>query len=319
MTQRLPGRPVGPIAPQRPGGETRPTIPDRRPTVPGTAPPPADGGLGEEEQNAYQVLLAMLRSWGLESLAPEVLRLLQDGYTQEQVPILLQDTDAYKQRFAGNELRRQKGLPVLSPAEYLSVESSYRQIMSAAGLPPGYYDSHDDFASWIGNDVSPAEVNGRVQSAADTVYRMDDGTKTTLFEWYGIMPGDLVGYLLDPDRGYAQVQSAYRGSRIGSAAAGLGLRLSRARGEELGAMAAGMNLQQLAGAAQQYAERATAGARLGSIYGIEYGEEEAGAETFGTDTQATQKRERLAKRERAEFSGSGGVTSGSLSKAGGSY
>lgn len=295
--------------------------PGRRPTLPvtPTTPDPTTPPLDEEDTNAYNMLLQMLRGWGLESLAPEVLRLLQDGYSQDQVPILLQDTEAYKTRFAGNELRRKAGLPVLSPAEYLSVESSYRQIMSAAGLPKGYYDSYDDFASWIGNDVSPAEVNGRVQAAADTVYRMDEGTKRTLFEWYGVMPGDMVGYLLDPERGYAQVQAAYRGSRIGGAASGAGLALSRARGEELGSMAAGMNLQELAGATERYVERATQGARLGAIYGVEYGEEEAGAESFGTDLTAQRRREQLAKKEKTTFSGSGGVTQGSLSKAGGSY
>lgn len=328
MTQPLPRRrlPDGggttvPRRPPPPGGGRTP--PGRRPSPDGTRPappaPPVDPGLGEEDQNAYNVLLAMLRNWGLESLAPEVLRLLQDGYSQEQVPILLQDTQAYKERFAGNEIRRKAGLPVLSPAEYLSVESSYRQIMSTAGLPPGYYDSHEDFSTWIGADVSPAEVNGRVQAAADTVYRMDDGTKRTLFEWYGLQPDDLVGYLLDPERGYAQVQAAYRGTRIGGAAASAGLRLSRARGEELGAMTAGTSLEELGGLTERYLERATEGAKLGSIYGIDYGEEEAAAETFTGAAGAATTRKKLTQRERAEFGGSAGVTQGSLSRGGGSY
>lgn len=276
-------------------------------------------GLDEEDTNAYNVLAQMLRGWGLETLAPEVLRLLQEGYAQEQVSVLLQDTEPYKKRFAGNEMRRQKGLAVLSPAEYLAVEASYRQVMATAGLPSGYYDQTEDFASWIGNDVSPVEVNGRVQAAADTVYRMDDGTKQTLSQWYGIQPQDLVGYLLDPDRGFAQVQAAYRGSRIGGAAAGAGLNISKTRGEQLGAMAAGTNLDELGNLTASYVERATEGASLGAIYGVDYTEEDAGAETFGTDVSATNKRKQLANREKSEFSGSGGVTSGSLSKAGGSY
>lgn len=322
MTQPLPGRTVPDVSGTHEGGRPvgpRPTAGSRPgPVFPGM-PDPTVPGLDEEDSNAYNVLVSMLRGWGLESLAPEVLRLLQDGYAQEQVPILLQDTQAYKQRFAGNEIRRQKGLAVLSPAEYLAVESGYRQVMSTAGLPSGYWDQHDDFAAWIGNDVSPVEVNGRVQAAADTVYRMDDATKATLRDWYGIQPGDLVGYLLDPERGYAQVQAAYRGTRIGGAAATAGLTLSRERGEQLGHMTAGANLDELSGLTRQYVDRATEGSKLGQIYGVEYGEEQAAGETFGGDIGATQKRKALAKREKAEFSGSGGVTSGSLGKSGGSY
>jgi hypothetical protein len=131
------------------------------------------------EQSAYDVMVALLRQWGLESLAPAVRQYLVDGYSQDQISILIQDTEPYKKRFAGNEARRKAGLPALSAAEYLSVESSYRQIMSSAGLPPSFYDSPDDFAAWIGKDVAPTEIKTRVDAATDAANRLDDATKQT--------------------------------------------------------------------------------------------------------------------------------------------
>src|SRR5581483_2048777 len=109
----------------------------------------------------------MLRQWGLQELAPDVLRLLQDGHSQDQVSVLIQDTDAYRKRFSGNDLRRKAGLAALSPAEYLATEASYRRIMESAGLPVGFYDQPSDFTTWIGADVSPNEIQSRVNLAVD--------------------------------------------------------------------------------------------------------------------------------------------------------
>ena len=79
---------------------------------------PADpfGGLEGDDRNAYTAILNTLKSYGLESLAPALLKFIQQGYSEDTINVLLQETDAYKQRFAANESRRQKGLPVLSPA-----------------------------------------------------------------------------------------------------------------------------------------------------------------------------------------------------------
>src|SRR5581483_6741621 len=138
---------------------------------------------------------------------------------QTQIPVLLQDTDAYKQRFRGNEVRRQNGYQVLSPAEYLQTERSYRNILQQAGLPQGFYDSPDDFAGWIGGDVSPVEIQRRTDEAVDAAYKADDMTKQ-VWASMGLTPDDLVPWILDQQRGRDELNRIIRGGRLAGAAKG---------------------------------------------------------------------------------------------------
>src|SRR5674476_661886 len=98
------------------------------------------GGLTGDNRDAYLAVTNLLKQYGLEALAPTVLGFVQQVYSQDTVTVLLQDTPAYKTRFAGNAARIKADLPALSPAEYLSVESQYRSVISAAGLPKSFYD-----------------------------------------------------------------------------------------------------------------------------------------------------------------------------------
>lgn len=268
-----------------------------------------------EDNNAYAILTQMLTEWGLASLAPEVLRLLQEGYTQTQIPVLLQDTDAYKQRFSGNQVRRQKGLAVLSPAEYLQTERSYRQIMANAGLPEGFYDSPEDFAGFIGGDVSALEVQRRVNEAQDAANRADENTKAVWAEM-GLNPDDMVAWVLDQERGRDALNRIVRGGRVGGAARGAGVDLSREQMERFGLMTGEDYMEE----AKQFGTLAGAGQRLSGLYGgDDYGAEEAAAEVFQASTAAERKRKQLFAREEAEFSGAGGSGRTGLSQGTGNY
>jgi hypothetical protein len=96
-----------------------------------------------ENRDAFMAVNALFKNYGLESLAGKIYEYVKNGYSADTISILLQDTSEYKQRFQGNEARKAAGLPVLSPAEYLSTEASYRQIMQSAGLPSGFYDREE--------------------------------------------------------------------------------------------------------------------------------------------------------------------------------
>jgi hypothetical protein len=186
-----------------------------------------------DDENAFDVLQRMLREWGLEELAPEVLRLLQDGYTQEQASLLIQDTDAYKRRFQGNDLRRKAGLAALSPGEYLATEASYRRIMESAGLPAGFYDQPSDFASWIGSDVAPTEVQTRVNLATDAAMSLDAGTKQAFWDYYRVGENDLAAFFLDRDRALPHIQNTARAAKLGGYGYTQGVGLSQAEAERL--------------------------------------------------------------------------------------
>ena len=268
---------------------------------------PAPGGnpLPSDQQNAYDILVQMLTDWGLGSLASAVLKMLQDGYTQEQVSFLIQDTDEYKQRFAGNELRKANGLAVLSPREYLSVEAAYRQILSSNGLPAGFYDSPSDFSAWIGKDVSAQEVSGRVELAVDAAQKLDAGTLSAFQNWFGVGPNDLAAFFLDQDRAMPHIQRIAKAVQVAGAGFREGLDYTQDRAEQLGALAGGRDINQLIG---DVAAATREGNRLSAIYGGEdYGQSDAESELFQANEGARRKRAGLEGMERAAFSGSSGA------------
>jgi len=262
-------------------------------------------------ENAYEALVAMLREYGLESLAPKVLEFLQDGFTQDQVSVLIQDTPEYRERFKGNELRRQAGLPALSPAEYLGLERAYRQILASAGLPVGFYDQPQDFVDWIGKDVSPSEVNERVGLAVDAANQLDDAVKQTFREFYGLEPMDLAAFFLDQDRALPQLQRIARGVQYGAALRREGLGVSRERAEQLGGLAEGRDVDVLAAQVTQFTR---AGEALSGRYGIDYGQELAEAEVFQQSEQARRRRRALVQMEEAQFSGTSGIGRSTLAR-----
>lgn len=268
---------------------------------------PLDSG----QQNAYDSLVATLRQWGLESLAPDVLGLVQGGHDQNTIPILLQQTDAYKQRFSGNGIRRKQGMPVLSPAEYLATEQSYKQIMQSNGLPQGFYDQPSDFADWIGKDVSPQEISTRVNYAVDAAQRVDEGSKKAFQDYYGVDTSHLAAFFLDQNRAMPHIQQSARAAMIGGTGFDNGVNFSRAQAE--GYATSGVSDQQLQQTTAQAAGLAQGVGKLGQIYGQQYDATTAANELFFNDVEAKKKRQALTEQETASFAGGSGAGRGSLS------
>lgn len=266
-----------------------------------------------ESDNAYQMLVSMLQQWGLETLAPDVLSLLQGGYSQDQVSVLIQDTPAYKQRFSGNDARRKNGLAALSPAEYLATEASYRRVLESAGLPSGFYDQPSDFANWIGSDVSPSEVQSRVNLATDAAQRLDDATKAAFWDYYKVTPSDLTAYFLDRERAMPTLQQQARAVQVGAAANRDNIGVSRGLAERLaGSTISDSELQGAVGSAASLTRDV---GHIGDIYGDAYTVDDATNEVFFSDSEAQRKRQRLSDREKATFGGTGGLGRSSLGQS----
>ena len=157
----------------------------------------------QDDRAALTIIKDALADYGLDCLAADAYRFLMEGASTESVMIQLKETEQFKERFKGLDMR-QPGMAPLTPAQYIQLESNYRQTMAAAGLPEGFYDSPDDFAEFIGNDISPAEMTQRVSMASTAVANVNPELKNQLQEMYGIgveNDGELIAYFLDPDRG----------------------------------------------------------------------------------------------------------------------
>lgn len=189
-----------------------------------------------------------LDAWGLGSLVDWAWGQLTSGASQEQVLLSLRDQPTYKQRFAGNEVRAQQGLPPLSEAQYLAYEGQARQMMRAAGLPADLFDSPTDFATYIGKDVSVSELASRVQIAQR--YAATDPTVTpeeraAMARLYGA--GGLAAYYLDPERALPALQGQVVAAQSAAAAqlAGFG-QLDRGQAERVAGLSSSVQQTQQA-------------------------------------------------------------------------
>jgi len=272
--------------------------------------------LSTTQNNAYNYLLQLFDSYGLGTLAPRILDLVQRGLDENSVSIELQNSPEYKARFKANEARRLKGLPVLSPAEYLATERSYRQIMSSAGLPAGFYDQHEDFTKWLEGDVSPKEIQDRVNLAMAKANSLDEATKDTFWRYHNLAPSDIAAFFLDQDRAVPQLEKISRTVDVGAAATRQGLSVDQSRAGELA------NSQQAANADLLYSNVARdtrEGQKIAQIYGDTYDQRTAEDEQFFGLESAKRKKRDLSQKEAASFSGSSGVNQSSLSQSKSNY
>ncbi len=280
--------------------------------------------LSGEQRNAFEALNSLFSGYGLDSLAPKIFDFIQKGYSADTISILLQDTPEYRQRFAGNEQRKKLGLPVLSPSEYLSVESSYRQIMRQGGMPAGFYDQPSDFNKFVGLDLSPTELKQRVDLANEASNLANPSYKRALEQMYGIDSSMIAAYFLDPDRAEPILRRQAAASQIGAEALKRGLQIS---GSLEDYATAGVTAAQAAQAYGQIADQLPDYQKIASQYGetaTQFEMERALLESNTTGNPADVggqmretpqgKFERLASWNRARATGSRGAAQSGLAR-----
>jgi hypothetical protein len=276
-----------------------------------------------ERQSAYDILLAEFNRYGLSALVEPLKGFIISGASPAELTIQLQNTDAYKKRFAANEQRIAKGLAALSPAEYVAVEDQYQNIMRNYGLPESYYakdtmGTQAGFQTLLANDVSATELEERVLTAQDRVLKAAPEVSQALKAFYpDITNGDILAYTLDPQKGLDSIKRKVTAAEIGGAAIGQGLKTDVTRAEQLAA--AGVTKQQAQEGYQTIAEVAPRGEMLSDIYKQSpYGQTQAEQEIFNLagSAEAAKQRKKLTSLETAAFSGQAGVGALARERAG---
>ena len=289
-----------------------PTSPTPTPTPSPTPTPAPTEPVVSFNQSIYDLMYGLLQQYGLGSLAGTLRNLVEQGITdQASITLRLMDTDEWRQRFVGNELLKQNGLPMLTVAEYLAVERAYAQIMRNYGLPDEFYNGPDDFGKFIGNSISAAELQERVAAYADLVNRDDPHIKAQLAAM-GMSEGDLLAFYIDPERANPILQKKYKATLIGASARRAGISTSTEYAEYLAGL--GITEQQAQAGYAVIGEFLPFADKLGDIWGEDYQQRDFEGEIFEGNADSTRKRKRLASRERAAFRGSSGVAAGSLNE-----
>lgn len=257
-----------------------------------------------------------------ENVAPSDAQILNSIYNSK----------AYEERFAANKTIREriasgKGRPgdrLLSPAEYIKTEAGFREILSEAGLPYGFYDTADDFNNLIANAISVSEFTERVNLAKNALNNADPEIVKTLKDYYGLSQADLTAYLLDDQKAFDAINSRYKytteeakkmygATEIGAAAARAGGKSDVAFAEEIYKAGKGAEAES---AFQKQALQQEDYKRLMGLYGETAGEQDivrselalAGGADVAKKTKA------FASKERAKFAQRSAIDQTSLGK-----
>lgn len=264
----------------------------------------------QQPSSASDLLKQTLQDWGLTTLLPYVQDYLTKGYDSTTINLYLQNTPEWKQRFAGNEIRKQKGLSVLSPAQYIATEEQYRNVMQSYGLPKGFYDQHSDFADFIGNDVSPAEISQRAKVAYDQYLNVPSDHRDLWNQYFG--PGDAIAGILDPEKATQIIMDRGTQVGIGGAALDQGINVSGQRAAYL--QQHQVTIDQARQAYAQIAQFGQADRAIGNRFGIAgYGTQENEENRLLLNSGAAQDQAAVANAsERGLFRATPGANTASL-------
>ena len=266
----------------------------------------------QQRSDAFSRIRSLLTRFGLADLEGAVQNILTSGAVDISDPnaiiFALRGEPAYKRRFKANEARAKAGLPELDAATYIGLEQTYRDVLTANGLPQGFYDDPDDFNAWIEGEVSPSELQARIRDGYAKVRDADPAVKDQMQRLYGVSDSELAAYFLDPKRAKPLFDAAV--ARRQAEAAQIAARGAELAGIELTAESAedlarrGITPEE---AQQRFARRA----ELAGLYQPLAGEEalsperELGA-VFGYDVTAQQALERRRAQRVGEFQAGGG-------------
>lgn len=291
-----------------------------------TVTAPEDPEDAKTRQSARETLQAWFTFYGIDDVAEgeESLSSLIWGWTEadksaDWIKLELRKTKQYQARFPGMQALSSKGL-AMSESEYIATERAYLQVLSAAGLE-GVYGNRSDYGRFIASEVSAQELASRVQIAKDYVQMYaPKSVKDQLRALYGMDETQMTAYMLDTSEGKKKslsfLESEYTRrvsqARVGGAAVDSGLSVGSTLRDQIAEM--GYDYNQSAAGFSRAVVEAKPYERLGELYGVQTSTDELIRENFGLGggAEVTTKKKKLASRERAAFSGSGGVAQGSL-------
>jgi hypothetical protein len=280
----------------------------------------------QEREDAEVFLSSILRQYNLDSLVPQVSKLIADfGSTNETVIAeKLRQTDPYKKRFKGLIALQERGITdVSNEAQYLDLESDYRQVfrdndMQAYLGEAGSEAERDKIADIVGNfSLSVNEVRDRVIDARRVVADTPQEVRESLQRYYNIDPALLTEFVLDPINSSEVVNRRANAAIVGGYGIRTGLEFGAPVAERIGEfLGRGDNLSTsvLEPQLTRISEVQRATGRLAEIEGGTLTAEETALGELELEASARERVRGLQSRERARFGGTSGVTSGSLAR-----
>jgi hypothetical protein len=282
-----------------------------------------------EQKNAKQLLADTFASYGLTDPAfiDAIQKAILDNtdaagnVATSTATAQIRQTDQYKIRFAGNEMRRKaiqdamargetSTMSELSEARYIELEDSYRETLRAANVPAQFYSNTTYLAKMIGNDLSTGEVAARASLAKQAAEQASPEIKQQLQSLYGIGENQISAFFLDPELGRETISTVAAGNAaiLAASASRSGLSLTREQAESLAQRVAPTNEQAIVADVVFGETSRTAGLAQTSVSGGAAGvnaEDVILASTGNVESQAKLEKERL--KRQSEYQAASGM------------
>ena len=274
--------------------------------------------------DAFELLKNELTNLGLPEFAP-----ILEGYVKQDIsptvaPTLLEQTDVYKQRFIGNEARRQKGLQQLDMAGYLNAERDYRELLKQNNLSA--LDNKETYAALIGGDVSLNEATDRIVNVFNKIDNADAVLKQNInqyFNQYGvtdptIQKQQVALAILGGNQAASALQKTLQKAQLRAGAQMAGLTVAETNVEELQKQAESAGVADVYGLAKQgfstLAQTQPVTEKLAQIYGEDTTSLQPELQQEAFFGLASQRRKKLQEKEQATFGGQAGTSTVSLTQ-----
>jgi hypothetical protein len=275
-------------------------------------------------KSAFQILADEFKLNGLDTLAAEVQNFMTEGLSPAEAKIAIRQSQAYKDRFKGNEGRIKKGLAVYQPNEYLQAEETYRNLLLANNLQDLVSKNTTD--AFISGAVSAQEVQDRIQNVFTKIDNADATLKGQLgqyFSNYGIADpnlqrSQLASALLTGETSSMALERQLKKAQLRAGAQMSGVTIAETGVESLQQQLEAQGVSDVYGTAKTgfstLAQTAPTTEKLAQIYGEQttgLSEELQQEAFFGLQSQ---RRKKLQEREQATFGGQAGISTAGLTK-----
>ena len=277
-----------------------------------------------DRKSAFQILADEFKANGLDTLAVEVENFMKEGLTPAEARIAIRNTQAYKERFKGNEGRIKKGLAVYQPSEYLQAEETYRNLLVANNLQDLATKNTTD--AFISGAVAATEVQDRIQNVFNKIDNADPTLKGQLnqyFSNYGIADpnlqrSQLASALLTGETSSTSLERQLKKAQLRAGAQMSGVTIAETGVESLQKQLEAQGVADVYGTAKTgfstLSQTSPSTERLAGIYGEQttgLSEELQQEAFFGLQSQ---RRKKLQEKEKATFGGQAGISTAGLAK-----
>lgn len=194
------------------------------------------------DESARRTITEYLQSKGLGELGDWAWSQYLEHGSTDLLYLQIQDRPEYKRRFAGRLALAEMGRAI-SEDQQIEWEQQVAGLMRAAGMPPQFYDSWEDFQPLIAAGKSVSEMGRLINEAYLSVTQTPPEVRRTFGEWYGAdSDAALAAYFLDPEKALPAITQQVISAQLGGELLRQGITIQRGLAEKTAKIA---NTQEL--------------------------------------------------------------------------